>query len=141
MITAIALPMEVTAAVAELEASTLDKVEALANLIGASTIAYLQSYTDEMRPPIHKGDPQRLAHPGHWGDVTTNLKKGYRYAVERVGGQVQLTLANDVEYAATLEQREGFWVLTGVADPGGPVEQAILQAAGEVGLEVQVEFS
>jgi hypothetical protein len=138
MIQAIALPLEVTEAVAELEATLATKIETLLHLIGARTIAALQAYTSEMRPPIHVGDPGRRAHLGHWADVTTRLVQGYRYEVE---GSDTLVLRNDVEYAAYLEQREGFWVLSGVTDPGGPVEQAIIEAAAGLGLEVTVEVT
>ena len=40
-------------------------------------IAFLQSYTSETRPPRKKGEGQRQAHPGHWGDVEVNLVNEY----------------------------------------------------------------
>ena len=74
-----------------------------------------------------RGAP-RPAHPGGWADVTGLLANGYSYEVrlETAGGgryvAVIIILANPVEYASTLEEREGFFVLRGVTDPGGHLE-------------------
>jgi hypothetical protein len=112
--------------VAALEEDALRKLELILEAVGASTIAYLRSLTSEMRPPARGKDEYRRAHPGHWADVTGQLANSYSYEVERRGDdEVVLILRNDAEHAIYLEAREGFFVLSGVADPGGPVEQAI----------------
>ena len=74
----------------------------------------------------------RPAHPGHWADVRGTLALGYQWSVDPVGSGAILTLSNPVEYAAALEARDGYFVLGGVMDPGGPVEQAIERAAALV---------
>lgn len=108
-------------------------------MVGDATIAYLRSYTSEMRPPARSGDTkERPAHPGHWADDTGALAGAYRYEVQRRGGEVRLVLLNDMEYAIYLEVRDGFFVLSGVTDPGGPVENALRQALAPFpGIEIR----
>lgn len=116
----------VAAQVAALRVSIQERVALVFEAVGAETIAYLRSLTDEMRPPIRRGGTPRRAHPGHWADVTSQLANSYGYEVEVLGdGGVRLVLRNGAEYAGHLEARDGFWVLSGVADPGGPVEEAL----------------
>lgn len=113
------------------------KAKWLLQLVGQDTVSYLRSLTTEMRPPARAGEPDRRAHPGHWADVTTNLRQAYGYRVERSGDHaLLLILDNTMEYAATLEARDGFFVLGGVMERDGPVEQAIRAAAERVGWKV-----
>lgn len=105
--------------------SELQKVEALLEVTGREVVAYLRSLTGETRPAVRPGQPSRRAHPGHWADVTGILSNSYDFRVERDGEGVSLILLNSAEYAAELEVRDGYFVLKGVTDPGGPVEQAL----------------
>ena len=102
------------------------------HLTGEDVVKYLKSWTDERRPPASPGGPDRPAHPGHWADVTTTLREGYEGTVTRLGEGWRLTLRNPTPYASYLEDRNGFFVLSGVADPGGPVEQALIEVAARV---------
>jgi hypothetical protein len=133
-------------------------LEDVAEAVGALTIAYLRSLTNEMRPPIGaqrrmgllglgrgqqgpreaieymsrgKGGP-RPAHPGHWADVTGQLALSYSYEVRRTFGGIELVLKNNAEYAMALEAHDGYFVLTGVTEPGGPAEQALRRAVAEI---------
>lgn len=101
--------------------------------VGIETVAYLRSLTDEMNPPwpSRKG-PERPAHPGHWSDRTGQLAAGYDAAVEKIPGGARLTLSNFAEYAVYLEARNGYFVLSGVTDPGGPVEEQLRRAVAAI---------
>lgn len=134
MIQAIALPMEVRQAVRDLERPLFAKLRVLLRRVGQRTVRYLRSYTGEYRPAAQEGDPTRPEHPGGWADITGRLRKGYRQSVRqyRARGEIVLALKNDVWYAHILEVRDGFWVLQGVAEPGGPVEVAIRDAIAEL---------
>jgi len=43
-----------------------------------------------------------------------------------------LTLSNSMGYAGTLEKRDGYYVLKGVTDPGGPLEQELRAAIARI---------
>lgn len=51
-----------------------------------------------------------------------------------VTGPLRLVLINSADYAAALEAKAGYFVLTGVTEAGGPVEGAIRRAANALGL-------
>lgn len=108
-----------------LEVDAAKKLALVAEAVGRETIAYLRSYTGETRPALRPGQPNRRAHPGGWADVTQNLSNAYGFEVSETDGAVTLTLLNTMEYAAALEARDGYFVLRGVTDPGGPVEKAL----------------
>lgn len=111
-----------------IEASTRDKVRLLLIEVGDLTVRYLQSYlTTSGGPPDYKSPP-RPPHPGHWRDISTTLRDSYYSRVQMRGGWPVLEIGNTAPYAAALEARIGYFVLTGVTDPGGPVERAMRQA-------------
>jgi hypothetical protein len=100
--------------------------------VGERVVAYLQSLTSEMRPPTRAGGAERAAHPGHWADVTGLLASNYKWRVEDTASGVQLVLENDTPYAIYLEEHDGFFVLRGVADAGGPVDRAMREVVPDV---------
>ncbi len=110
---------------AALEMDVNEKIRNLLESVGSEVIAYLRSLTGETRPPARSGGVDRKAHPGGWADVTGMLANSYGFEVLQQNGGWVLRLFNTAEYAAELEAREGFFVLSGVAEAGGPVEQAI----------------
>jgi hypothetical protein len=110
-------------AVADMGVETADGLELMLMAVGEKTVAYLRSLTSEQRPPVKRSGPVRSAHPGHWGDVTGQLANSYGYYVYR---------SNTTEYAIFLEQHEGFFVLSGVTESGGPVEMAIRHAVAAI---------
>jgi len=90
------------------------------------------------RSSLGTGRP-RPAHPGHWADVNGLLAGGYAWEVRREGNGFLVTFSNPVEYAAKLEQREGFWVLRGVVDPGGPFQRELDAAIAKYAPDLRVE--
>ena len=108
------------------------KIELLLEAVGAETVAFLRTLTAETRPGVRPGEPARRAHPGGWADITGNLANAYAYEVQRIPDGATLVLSNSMEYSAVLEIRDGYFVLRGVTDPGGPLEQALRRAIPQV---------
>ncbi len=112
--------------------------------IGIETIAFLRSHTSETRPPARKPGGKmtgtRPAHPGGWADVTGDLARAYSYDVSTNSDGVVLTLRNTMEYAIYLEARDGYFVLSGVTEAGGPVVRALRDVVHEIapGWEVRI---
>lgn len=128
-------------AIRELAISAEEKAKKVLESVGIETVSYLRSLTDEMRPPAKRGEGERQAHPGHWADVTGQLALSYAWDVQGLPGYgARLTLSNSAEYAVYLEARDGFFVLSGVTDPGGPVEQALRQAIAAIAPEWELRF-
>lgn len=121
----------------EIEEDALERGRLLLEMAGAETVAYLRSLTDRMQPPVRKAEGPRPAHPGNWADITGDLARGYGYTVDKGVDHVDLTLWNREDYAAALEAKDGYYVLSGVAEPGGPLDAAIREAAPRIGLEVR----
>jgi hypothetical protein len=117
---------------AALEMDANEKIRNLLELVGAEVIAYLRSLTGETRPPARSGGVDRKAHPGGWADVTGMLANSYGFDVSRAGDGWVLRLFNTAEYAAELEARDGYFVLSGVTDPGGPIEQSLRRVVPQV---------
>lgn len=94
------------------------------DVVGAETVAWLRSHTAGLRPPAKAGEPDRRAHPGGWADVTGQLAASYDHTVRQNNAHtVTLTLSNAAEYAVYLEARDGYFVLSGAVEPGGPVDR------------------
>jgi hypothetical protein len=75
----------------------------------------------------------RRAHPGHWADVTGQLAASYSSSARATTRGAMLTLKNSAAYAVELEKHDGYWVLTGVTDAGGPVDQSIAKLSAQFG--------
>lgn len=123
-----------------LEADIPTKAGFILELVGSQVIAYLRSLTGNMRPPARKGEPPRSAHPGGWADITGNLALAYAYEVTQEPDGATLTLTNHMEYAAALEAKDGYFVLKGVADRNGPVEEEIRRIAALVAPDWEIRF-
>lgn len=117
---------------AAIVAETLDDLEAIAEMVGVETIAELRRLTDEMRPPIKAGGKWRRAHIGHWADRRGTLALSYSYEVVRGPDVVTVILRNTAEYAIYLELHDGYWVLSGATEDGGPAEVALRAAVSRV---------
>jgi hypothetical protein len=98
---------------------TRGKVARAYDRTGDRTVKALQDYTGEMRPPVRAGDPPRPAHPGHWADISFDLRDNYGYVVVNNRLGVRLRVWNKSDHAIYLEHREGYFVLTGVFEDGG----------------------
>lgn len=140
MITFTADKPDVQKAIRALRVDARRKIVLVLQQVGLETMAYLRSLTTEMRPPAAGKDNSRRAHPGHWADVTGQLAGSYSWEVEEHGDEVVLVLRNDAAHAIWVEMREGFFVLSGVADPGGPVQQALERIIPRVAPGWQVRF-
>lgn len=125
--------------IADLEVELDQKIRMLLEAIAIETIAYLRSLTTEMRPPAKPGEPSRFAHPGGWADVTGQLANSYGWAVRKAGIAWELELRNDAGHAIYLEEREGYFVLRGVTEPGGPVEQALRAVIARIAPDWEVD--
>lgn len=130
---------EIREAVEDGIVSTLQAMDRVLEMVGIETVAYLRGYTNERRPPVRRGEPERRAHPGGWSDVTENLALAYDYEVTVTPDHVELAILNTMEYAAILEARDGFFVVRDVTDPGGPVEQALQRAVNVVAPDWRLE--
>lgn len=108
-----------------LELPFLEAMEILLDHVGSQVVGYLRSYTNEWRPPSRGTSARRRAHPGHWADITHELEESYHWDVVRDSESVSLVLSNDSGHAVHLEYMDGFYVLKGVTEKGGPVEQAV----------------
>lgn len=120
---------------AEIEAVRTQERRKLKNvleMVARETVAFLRSTTSETRPGVRPGEPSRKAHPGGWADVTANLSNAYDFKITDRGGDLILRFVNTMEYAIYLEQRDGYYVLSGVTDSGGPVEKALRKALPRV---------
>jgi hypothetical protein len=110
-------------------------LEEFFDLVGTEVVRRVRLYTSESRPSARL--PKRLgggwtgprkAHPGGWGDITHLLEQSYRHEVIRDATEVVLGIINDDPegYGAELEQRMGFFVVHGLDDPGGLIDQVIM---------------
>lgn len=127
-------------AIREMVADAETKARKVLESVGIETIAYLRTLTDEMRPPAKPGEGERHAHPGHWADVSGQLALSYAWDVVGLPGYgARLTLSNSAEYAAWLEARDGFFVLSGVTDPGGPLDEALRHAIAAIAPDWELE--
>lgn len=106
-----------------------------AHVIGAETIAFLRSLTNEMRPPARAGEGMRQAHPGGWADVRSTLELSYSYEVQPMEYGARLILMNTAEYAVYLELRDGYYVLAGIEAPGGPIDTILREKAEMLGFK------
>jgi hypothetical protein len=127
-------------AMREIEVDTKKKLRKVRDYIGIRTIAHLRELINETRPPLRAGEPARKARQGHWADDSGNLARAYSWSPQEDGDSISLILENPMEYAAALDVKEGFFVLRGVADKGGPVEQALRAAVKEIEPEWDVYY-
>jgi hypothetical protein len=125
----------------ELQEADRVRMRRLLAIVGQQVVDYLQSLTEEMRPPVRAGGAQRAAHPGHWADVTGELARNYRWHIEDTTTGVRLVLSNETPYAVFLEAHDGFFVLSGVADEGGPVQKAMREVMPQVAPGWEVRYA
>jgi len=105
---------------------------ALLERVGERTVELLQSYTGGT-----KKDGRRI-HPGAWADRTGNLADHYGYQVDHDTGVWRLVIYNSAKHAHLLEALDGYFVVRGIMDKGGPVWDALTQAVRELAPEWRV---
>jgi hypothetical protein len=114
---------------------TKKKAVYAAHILGSELIVFLRSLTDTMRPPARAGEGQRRAHPGGWADVRGTLDLSYSYTVEETELGAILILVNTANYSIYLELMDGYYVLSGVDEPGGPVDRILREKAEVMGFK------
>jgi hypothetical protein len=122
----------------DVEKDVESKLGEVADFVGKYAVEWLRGYTGQLRPPRREGEPLRPARRGGWADENGFLVSEYRYEVSHARGQVTLTLFNDADFAAELELMEGYFVLSGVTDPGGPIEDALRAALAAIAPEYEI---
>jgi hypothetical protein len=124
----------------ELADEMVGQAQALLDLLGAEIIVHLRSLTDRTRPPVRKGEPRRAAHPGRWADVTGVMANSYAWQVEVDSDGGRVILSNSAEYAIYVDAMDGYFVLRGVTDRGGPVEEILRRVIAQVAPEWEVRY-
>jgi len=106
------------------------KIELVLNRVGSRVVDILRSYTGE------RNKRGREKHPGGWGDKTFKLRDSFFYEVQHERpGLWLLIIGNTAPHAHLVEAVDGIFVVRGVAEPGGPVDQALRQAVSEIAPE------
>lgn len=111
------------AAVKALQVPLAAKLALVAHEVGREVVARLKSLSAETRG---------------WQKRTGALEESYGYEVAEIENGAVLTLKVDAPHAIPLEARDGLFVLNGVADPGGPLDKAIVAAVREIVPDWQV---
>lgn len=109
---------------------------AVLHRVGQRTIEILQGYAFDMEArPVKKGRKRldtRPRHPGGWADKSGKLAESYGYEVVAVRNGVALTILNTDRKATLIEARDGYFVVSGVTEAGGPVDRALREAIAEL---------
>lgn len=137
--------------VGDIQRTMLDWQNIILSQVGKDVVRYLRSYTSRKNPPRYPRrkytyvdsvrtkltkkqqkelQPDRPAHPGGWSDVTGPMEKdslaaSYYWRVGAVPGGIKLTIGNSSTHAAYVEAKDGYFVVTGIFAPNGPVMKAI----------------
>lgn len=123
------MPTRVTFDASDLEARLQEELESMAMVldrVGERTVELLQSYVGG------RTEDGRLKHPGGWADRSGELADSYDYEVTSDGGRWRLTILNAARHAQMVEALDGYFVVRGITEPGGPVQTALAQAVQEL---------
>lgn len=131
--------IDLKALIPNIRRKVLAQAHVILDQAGAELMQYLTSYTSEMVPGREKGASPRPAHPGGWGDVSGDLMQEYFYEVEDMGAGPRLKVGNHSEHAVYVEARDGFLVVSGLFEPGGPLEDAVRHAVAAVNAEWKIK--
>ena len=118
-------------AAAEVEKGTFDGLHVFFDRVLYAVVGQLKTSIGKTRPPVKKGGPLRPALLGHWGSISGTLAGAYRHDVRRAGpAELDAAVINDDPggYGAVLERRAAFFVVRGIEQPGGPVDQQMAKA-------------
>ena len=102
--------------VKDVEVKARDAVE----YAGREAVKFATSYTGNSKPGVNPGDGPRRTHPGNWSDVSSNLVNSIKVGKVKVTGHdisaefgVLQDINGSMEYAAILDERDGYSVLAG----------------------------
>lgn len=118
------------------ESSLLATVDSLSKSLVGRSHDLLERVGAEVTAELRQLSPSDRG----WRNVTGNLADSYAFEVHTHSDGPTLVLSNSAEYAATLQARDGYFVLTGVLDAGGPVEGALLRGAASVAPDWEVRY-
>src|SRR5690625_1740566 len=120
----------------EIRRESLDLLERIGHRVGERTVEILQGFDFTLPPRKVKSTRRRLdtrpRHPGGWADRTGRLARSYGYEVNRVGDGIAITILNTDQKASLVEARDGYFVVSGVTEAGGPVDRALREAIAEL---------
>jgi hypothetical protein len=123
-------PTWVDELIAAVEVDALDRLDLAFQQLGQEVVDFLRSHVEGLtNPPYKAGEGPREVHPGEWSDRSGILAASYSYEVRRDERGVTLIFRNTAEYAFWVEAMEGYFVLSGITEPGGPVEEAFRRIA------------
>lgn len=129
----------------DLESDFASQAYLLLDSVGREVIEHLKSYTGHTKPAVgaryewgsasgkRMRGPQitradRPVHPGGWADISFDLMNSYAYEVTKLENGAELALLNTSDHAIFLELRNGYFVLSGITEAGGPVDLALRRA-------------
>lgn len=107
----------------------MDNAGEVLHIASELLLKYVKSYTNQLAPPDSQHRNVRHTHPGGWADVSHDLQDKYFSSVQLEGNAWTMTIGNNSAHAVYVEARDGFLVVHGLTEVGGPVEQAIRRAA------------
>lgn len=98
-----------------------------------STLNWLRSKTSKTVPGVKKSEGPRFTRPGGWADITGQLANSYSFGINETGSGLEVEFSNNKEYSKPLDEKPGFWVLSGLLSEqaGSPFEKELMK-----GLEV-----
>lgn len=106
------------------------KVRSAVEVASIETFNWLRSFSNEFRAPYQKGEGPRQARPGGWADITGQLVNSYAYNIQENDKSLKVVFSNNKEYAAALDDKPGYWVLSGLLnkEAGSPFEKSLMNA-------------
>lgn len=140
----------------DLEVSATDTTKAVLEFVRKDVYHFLRSYTNVVKPPRYQrkwtldANQRRIkvprsdrtgwrpVHPGHWADVSYDLKKKYFTDLRFEDGGWRLYVGNRSDHAVYVEAMDGYFVVHGVLDPNGPVARSIRKALRVLGVDWKV---
>ena len=86
-------------------------------------VNFARGYTAGTKPGVHAGEGDRKIHPGGWGDVSSNLVTSIKTGKVKITASsisqefgVMTSIDGSMEYAAELDERDGYSVLAGAPE-------------------------
>lgn len=90
---------------------------------------WLKDFTGKTQPAINDREPPRRARRGGWADITGNLANSIFNDVEKQGDSVQIKVGAQMEYASELDEKDGYFVVSGLIDETeSPIDQFVEDA-------------
>lgn len=118
-----------------------ERMEDILEEVGRRVVAYLRSYTGASKEPPrdlsgrkYKRKYGRL-HPGGWVDRTYTMRESFHYEVRRESGHWVLQIGNTAPHAHLVEAKHGIFVVRGIEEDGGLIEQRLRDVLREVAPE------